>query len=159
MNVLELGQIVRMKSTIRIQIRTSVLLSQYWKVAVSDTWLVFVKWLIQWWTRIISQQELCRGSMVLIQSLSEDPAIFLSLTMEMDRSSFLLISASPKGCRACHVHKGEDDQRGKRFSVWAAGRDRADEGPEAAPRSRSRAHRSSPAEPVSEALGAPPSDR
>lgn len=53
--------------------------------------------------------------------------MFLSLTMEMDTSSFLLISASPTGWRAGHVHKGEDGHRRKRFSVWAVGRDKANE--------------------------------
>lgn len=36
-SVLKLEQIVRMESTISIQIGTFILLSKYWKVSVSDT--------------------------------------------------------------------------------------------------------------------------
>lgn len=39
----------------------------------------------------ISQQELCQGGMVLIQSFSEDLTVFI-LTIGMDMSNFPLIS-------------------------------------------------------------------
>jgi len=41
----------------------------------------------------ISQQELCQGGMVLIQSFSEDLTVFILLTIGMDTSNFPLISA------------------------------------------------------------------
>lgn len=37
----------------------------------------------------ISQQELCQGGMVLIQSFFEDLTVFILLTIGMDTSNFL----------------------------------------------------------------------